>query len=316
MRARLKTHQHINVIALAKCGIAFGFLMSVATAQISPNISRVHSNLCSIANCAFGPPTVQSIDSASVVSPGGKVVLNGANFNSPDNTPGQIVLKIGSKYPMNIVHLGAPVNAIYRQPYVERQLTVLGWADSHVFGQLPADISGVMDGPATLEVWRSDGSKSAPLTVRFTAGRDLQILPMSDVTLKSCDKKADCNRCDQSTDSSQLTIPNHMNSMPTFSLFGEHAMFIPSKSGYPASGYDTYSFDLKNGWVLDDSYQFENGITENQSCKGDFADEHFNNSKPSSKPSTSDVAIPWTAGCDLQYAVALYITGPQGVPWK
>jgi hypothetical protein len=316
MRTGMNIHKHIGVIALANCGIALGFLMSVATAQISPNISRVHSNLCSIANCAFGPPTVQSIDSASVVSPGGKVVLNGANFNSPDNTPGQIVLKIGSKYAMNIVQLGAPMNAIYRQPYVERQLTVLGWADSHVFGQLPADISSVMDGPATLEVWRSDGLKSATLAVNFIAQRDLQILPMSDVIVKSCDKKADGNRCGQSSDSAQLTIPTHLGGMATFTLFGEHVMFIPNKTSWQVEGNDTYSFALKNGWVLDESYQFENGIAENHFCSSDFADERFNNSKPSSKPSTSDVVIPWTLGCDLQYAVALHITGPQGVPWK
>jgi len=251
-----------------------------------------------------------------VVSPGGKVVLQGANFNSSDGTPGQIVLKIGTKFPMTIVQFGVPMNAVYHQPYVERQLTVLGWADSHVFGQIPADIIGVIDGSVTLEVWRSDGSKSAPLNVHFTAARDLQILPMSDVTLKSCDKTADGNRCDQSTDSSQLTIPSLFLGLGSkFSIFGEHTMFIQSQT-QQAIGHDTYSFDLKNGWVLDESYQFENGIYEKQSCKGDFADEKFDNSKPASKPSTSDVRIPWDLSCDLQYAVALHITGPKGVPWK
>ena len=74
---------------------------------------------------------------------------------------------------------------LYQQPYVERQLTVLGWADSHVFGQIPADISGVIDGPATLEIWRSDESKSSPLAIHFTAARDLEILPLVDTTLVS-----------------------------------------------------------------------------------------------------------------------------------
>jgi hypothetical protein len=289
----------------------------VQSALVSPSISQLHSSLCSIAKCVFGLPTVQSLDSASVVSPGGKVVLQGANFNSSDGNPGQIVLKIGTKFPMMIVQLGVPINAVYHQPYVERQLAVLGWADSHVFGQIPADITGVMDGPATLEIWRSDGSKSARLNVHFIAARDLQVLPMSDVAVKSCAKTADANRCDQSTDSSQLSIPSHVSGSTTFSIFGEHVMFIQSQTqDYSSLGYDTYSFDLKNGWVLDNSYGLENGITENQSCKGDFADEHFANSKPSSKPSTSDVSIPWTVGCDVQYAVALHITGPKGVPWK
>jgi hypothetical protein len=258
---------------------------------------------------------VQSLDSASVVSPGGKVVLQGANFNSSDGTSGQIILKIGTKFPLTIVQFGTPMNAVYHQPYVERQLAVLGWANGHVFGQIPTDITGVMDGPATLEVWRSDGSKSAPFGVHFTAARDLKILPMSDVTVKSCDKSADGNRCDQSSDSSQLSIPSVFIGLSAFSIFGEHTMFIQNQQ--QPMGNDTYSFDVKNGWVLDDSYQFENGIAERQSCKGDFADEHFTNSKPNySKPSTSDVVIPWSAGCDLKYAVALHITGPKGVPWK
>ena len=288
----------------------------VMSAQVSPSIGQLHSSLCSIANCTFGIPVVKSLDAASVVSPGGKVVLEGANFNSSDGNSGQIVLKIGTKFPMPIVKLGVATQPVYHQPYIERQLTVLGWADSHVFGQIPPDISGAIDGPATLEVWRSDGSKSATFTVHFTAARDLQILPMSDVTLKSCDKTADGNRCDQWTDSSQLTIPSHMGYEPTFSIFGEHTMFIQNNTQQVFGRNDTYSFDLKNGWALDESYQFENGIAEKQFCKGDFADEKFVNSKPSSKPSASDVRIPWDVGCDLQYAIALHITGPKGVPWK
>ena len=287
----------------------------VQSAQVAPSIGQLHSNLCSIANCTLGLPVIKSLNTASVVSPGGKVVIQGANFNSADGDPGQIVLKIGTKFPMPIVKLGVPTQPVFHQPYVERQLTVLGWADSHVFGQIPADISGVIDGPVTLEVWRSDGWKSAPFTVNFTAARDLQILPMSDVTLKSCTYTADGNRCDQSTDSSQLTIPSHMGFDPSFSIFGEHTTFIQNTQ-QQASGSDKYSFDLKNGWVLDESYQFENGIAENQACKGDFADEKFDNSKPPSKIRTSDVRIPWYVSCDLQYAVALHITGPKGVPWK
>jgi hypothetical protein len=80
------------------------------------------------------------------------VVLQGVHFNSSDGNPGQIVLKLGNKFPITVIHLGNTGPSVYQQPYVERQLTVLGWADSHVFGQIPADISGVIDGPATLEI--------------------------------------------------------------------------------------------------------------------------------------------------------------------
>ena len=123
------------------------------------NISQLQSNICAITNCPFSPPALKSLDSASVVSPGGQVVLQGARFNSADGTPGQIVLKIGTKFPMQVIHLGSTQGGAYHQPYVERQLTNIKWADSHVFGQIPSDISGVMDGPATLEVWRSENAK-------------------------------------------------------------------------------------------------------------------------------------------------------------
>lgn len=245
------------------------------------------------------------------------MILQGVHFNSSDGTPGQIVLKLGNKFPMQVIHLGTPLPSVYQQPYVERQLTVLGWADSHVFGQIPADISGAIDGPATLEIWRSDGSKSSPLAVHFTAARDLKSLPLADVTLVSCQATADSNLCNQWSDSSQLSIPSKVTGFSSFSIYGEHTMFIPNKSDYQVTGTDRYSFNLKNGWTLDNSYQFENGYWTNHACSSDFPTENFQNSKPnSSTPTSSEVVFPWTAGCDLQYAVALSITGPKGVPWK
>src|SRR5260221_6466376 len=77
------------------------------------------TQLCAIATCPFAPPVLKSLDSASVVSPGGKVVLQGVNFNS-DGLPGQIVLKLGSKVPMTVLHLGNTGPSVYHQPYVER----------------------------------------------------------------------------------------------------------------------------------------------------------------------------------------------------
>lgn len=295
--------------------IAVSCSLHQANAQTS--ITLLQSNICAITNCPFAPPVLKSLDSASVVSPGGQVVLQGARFNSADGTAGQIVLKIGTKFPMQVIHLGGGQVISYHQPYIERQLTNLKWADSHVFGQIPSDISGVMDGPATLEVWRSDGSKSAPLTVHFTAARDLEVLPISDITVKSCAATADANLCNKWSDSSQLVIPKTAGFFPTFSIFSEHVLFIPNMTDWPVKGDDTYSFEVKNGWALDNSYQFENGYWHNSVCpKGDFLNEHFNNEKPPSAPTAADVVIPWTAGCDLKYSIALHISGPVGVPWK
>ncbi len=227
-------------------GVA-GLLQQPAMAQGMLTGKSVHAGLCSITTCPLPPkPVVKALDPASVVTPGGKVVLQGANFNSPDGNPGQIVLKIGSKFGIPI-RLG---DNGYRQPYVERQLTVLGWADGHVFGQIPADISGVMDGPARFEVWRADGSKSDPLTDHFTAIRDLTILPMDDVTLQSCSTNGDTNLCNHWSDSTQLNIPP--NVLPSPSLYGSHVLFIPLPQGHLVNGLDVFNFSLKNGglWTI------------------------------------------------------------------
>jgi hypothetical protein len=294
------------------------FLSEVVHPQGVLNASSAHAALCSIAACPSTTPVISSLDQASVVTPGGKLVLNGAHFNSQSGQPGKIVLKLGSRYPLTVMRLGSP-NTFFHQPYMERQLTVLAWADSHAFAQIPADITGVMDGPATVEIWRDDGVKSKTFVISFTATRDFQILPLSDVTIQTCEAKADANLCNHWSDSSQLTIPAKVPWLGAeFSIFGLHTMFIPNPKTDQVIGTDQYSFDLKNGWVLDESSLGENGVAPVYQC--DFSDapvnEDFPNSKPPTAPSSSGVRVFWKAGCSTQYAIALHITGPIGVPWK
>jgi hypothetical protein len=301
-----RTSVVLVLIEIAICVALEVLPQECANAQGLLTGKSVHAGLCSIATCPQSPkPIIKALDSASVVTPGGKVVLQGVNFNSPDGNPGQIVLKIGSKFGIPI-RLG---DNAYRQPYVERQLTVLGWADGHVFGQIPADISGAMDGPARFEVWRTDGSKSDPLTVHFTAVRDLTILPMDDVTLQSCSTNGDTNLCNHWSDSTQLNIPP--NVLPSPSLYGSHVLFIPLPQGHLVNGLDVFNFSLKNGWTLDDSYQFENGDYRTPGCTGDYDAEDLTGSK-----TMGAVKFEWGLVCSLQYHVSLHITGPKGVPWK
>jgi len=303
----LKKKKVIVVMALIAICAALGVLPEErANAQGLLAGKSIHVGLCSIATCPMPPmPVVKALDPASVVSPGGKVVLQGVNFNSPDGNPGQIVLKIGSKSPM-LIRLG---DNGYRQPYVARQLTVLGWAHGHVFGQIPADISGVMDGPARFEVWRADGSKSDPLIVHFTATLDLTILPMGDVALQSCSTNGDTNLCNHWSDSTQLSIPPNVSPSP--SLYSSHVLFIPLQQGHLVTGLDVFNFSLKNGWTLDDSYQFENGDYRTTGCNGDFDAEDLTGSK-----TMGAVKFDWALVCSLQYHASLHITGPKGVPWK
>lgn len=301
------TIRRMNLLQNVSIGFVLSLFSQAASGQGILTAASVHSALCSIAACQNAKPTITGFDFNSVFTPGGQFVLQGKNFNSPDGQPGSIVLKIGNKVGITVIHLG---QQFYHEPYVERQTTVLGWADSHVFGQIPADISGVMDGVATLEIQRHDGWKSDPFIIHFKATRDLQILPMTDVTVKTCATHADTNLCNNWSDSSQLSIPT--NVQPTPSLYGSHALFVPTTSNSGVNGQDIFTLNLQNGWALDNSYQFENGIAySGQGCNNHFSDVDL----PS--PSVPNRAVvSWGTSCNVQYHVSLHITGPKGVPWK
>lgn len=298
----------ILITLILTCAICLCLLPQPAKAQGVLSAKSVQVTLCSIAACQQPPkPNIKSFDASSVFTPGGEFVLQGTNFNSADGQPGLIVLKIGNKAGITIIRLGTQG---FRQPYVERQITPLGWADSHVFGEIPADISGVMDGIATVEIWRSDGVKSNAFPIQFKATKDLQILPLTDVTVKSCSTAADTNLCNNWSDSSQLTIPQNVK--PTPSLYGSHAFFIPLTSNQSQSGQDVFAFTLQNGWAFDNSVWGENGISYTASgCNQYLANEDL--------PSPSmpgQVMVKWGTGCNIQYHVSLHISGPKGVPWK
>lgn len=285
-----------------------GLLQPCASGQNILTANRVQTAVCSFAACLQpAKPVIKAVNSASVISPGGKVVLDGVNFNSADGTPGQIVLTIGVARGVAVIRLA---DNGFRQPYMQLQLTVLNWADGAVLGQIPGNIAGVMDGTATLAVWRSDGVKSDPVSVKFTAARDLVVLPMSDVTVKSCSSKGDANLCNHQSDSAQLSLPANLSPIPT--LYGTHVEFLKPQNPIPG-GYDVFTFSLQNGWVLDNSYQFENGYAYSAACTGDFANEDLDVPSPGTN---GQVVMSTNVSCGPQYKVSLHITGPKGVPWK
>jgi len=301
------TIRRMNLLLSGSLGLVLFLVCQVAGGQGVLTAASVHSALCSIAACQNAKPTITGFDFNSAFTPGGQFVLQGTNFNSPDGQPGSIVLKIGSKVGITVIHLG---QQFYHEPYVERQTTVLGWADSHVFGQIPADISGVMDGVATLEIQRHDGWKSAPFIIHFKATKDLQILPMTDIVVKTCATQADTNLCNNWSDSSQVSIPTNLHPIP--SLYGSHALFIPATSSSNVFGQDIFTLNLQNGWVIDNSYWLENGITySGQGCNNHFADVD-----PPDKSVPNRAVVSWDTSCNVQYQVSLHITGPKGVPWK
>jgi len=302
---------------------------SAAQNPIEPGGSA-HSVLCSIAACPQLKPAITGYDVTSVFTPGGKLVLQGTNFNSPDGQPGSIVLKIGSKGGLTVAHPGTG----FRQPYVERQVTVLGWADSHVSGQIPRDISGVMDGTATVEVWRHDGVKSDPFAVQFKATKDLQILPITDVTVSpgDCYTSTNLNLCNNWSDSSQLTIPSDIHPQP--SIFGAHILFMDVyKVRIP--GHDMFNFSLENGWELANVVSLGNlapfwapyfppevgvqyfspkdsvKVKVGAGCK-DYDDAYSIHGSLTA----GQAIVGWDTSCSFEYYAYIHITGPKGVPWK
>ena len=305
----MKTKRTTVVLTLIE--IAIG----VASAGLQPAVAQgvltakpLYSGLCAIAACPQPPkPVVKALDSASVVSPGGKLVLQGVNFNSSDGNPGQIVLKIGSKFSMRLIRLG---DNGYRPPYVERQLTVLGWADGHAFGQIPTDISGVMDGTATLEVWRSDGSGSNALPVQFKAAIDMKLLPMVDVAVQSCSNQADANLCNNSSDSAQLSIPPNLKPAPT--LFAVHDKFLYQQN-HRDYGSDVFTFTLNNGWTWDRAFSM---LWLIPGCPNDPSNMEPGLDTTGSTATTAKLTVKWSSVCDDEYSGTVLMQGPIGVPWK
>jgi hypothetical protein len=188
----------------------------------------------------------------------------------------------------------------HTQPYREAHLTVLGWSDGHAWGQIPGDISGVMDGPASIQIRRSDGVASDSYAVQFTAAKDSAIYPATDMKWNSCSSNADENQCDGWADFSDP------RSLAGSSIVGQHTKFL--KSGSPESSDDYYTLNLKNGWTWNHGI----GSTYDPVCIGDlFSYEVTNNT-----PTEGTIKVHWQTVCQITYNISFSIHGPRGVPWK
>jgi hypothetical protein len=258
--------------------------------------------LCAIIDCNKPPkPVTTGIDPSSAITPGGQMVVIGTNFNSNDHKSGDIVLTLGSKAPMTRQMLG---HHSFSQPYREAHLTVLGWSDGHAYGQIPSDISGVVDGPAFIQVRRSDGMASDTFQVQFIAARELhQVLPATDMNTDTCAKNGDENQCNGWADYSNPFSTGGQ------SVVGMHDKFLKN-TGPPESSVDYYSFRLNNGWAWDppkDTYNFAY-----LGCNTDtLGIEVFDYSSTGGK-----LKFSWQVNCSLLYTFQVFVNGPKGVSWK
>lgn len=265
-----------------------------------PQVGATHTALCMLADCNKPPkPVINGIDPSSAITPGGQVVLTGTNFNSNDHKNGDIVLTIGTKSAMTRRMTG---QKFYTQPYREAHLTVMGWSDGHAYGQIPGDISSVMDGPASIQIRRSDGLAADPYSVQFTAARAIDAYPASDMKWDSCSHNGDENQCNGWADYSN---PRTAGSA---SIIGVHVKFL--KNGAPESGVDYYSFSLNNGWVWDQG-RYGDYSASCANLEDNAGEEVYDSSSTGGK-----IKIPWQAACQIIYVNSVLINGPRGVPWK
>lgn len=290
----------VTLIALAaSAALAQG---SVATQAVAKKKAETtHASLCELTEVCvqLSPPVITGVDPSSAITPGGQMVVIGTNFSMPDHKSGDIILTIGSQRGIHI----PPSKATYQQPYREAHLKVLGWSNGHAYGEIPKDIiDGVMDGPAAIQVRRSDGKTSNSLPVQFTAQREYRTYPTTDMKWDFCSTNADENQCNGWSDFLAPWYDKGLNAVA-----GSHIKFL-KQTGTAQSGVDGYKFNLKNGWV----WTQDASPVAFPPCSTDSV----NVSVSDSTPAGGRISVNWQATCEVQYLIVMTIHGPWGVPWK
>lgn len=256
--------------------------------------------LCPIIDCGTpAPPAISLIDKLPVdanqpptVTPGGKVVLNGTNFNDKNGQFGTLVLLIGN--PNIFLHQEFP-------------LQDLRGSDDAAMGTIPA-MSGFIDQLAHLQLRRSDGVWSVPLSVQFYAERDVANLSASSVAQSgiTCSKNADQNQCNTWSDFGAQSPPIDVGTYPNFpAIFAVHNSFLGTENGV-----DQFHISLKNGWV----YRDRRGVFVGKSSCVWPSETVLVSTFSKASPADFTITVPWTSTCQFDYGMFMTIEGPKGVP--
>jgi len=168
------------------------------------------------------------------------------------------------------------------------QLTNLIWDYNLVNGIIPADIYGVPDQSAAVQLVTWENAESNKWPVAFTAARRVEFLPASAVQGVSCSASDNRNWC--------RIGPHGFDGFHTGWIFG-------------SSGSDTYTVTLKNGWVLHSATKLSvGGFNGNASGPEGFA--------PGS--ASAKLVMDWSYGVvgNVGYGTEIYVIGPAGVPFQ
>ena len=202
--------------------------------------------------CSSSPPGLASL--AGVAQPGGILILKGRCFGSAQ---GQV--RMYGAFPGRSV-----------------SLTVNMWADVGVAATVPADLSGVLDQGARLQIVRADGGASNEEKIAFIARRETLQLPANLVQLVRCSAANECT--------GQI-VPGG----PTVSAM--HVSERGDDSEDPnfgdLGGTDSWQVRVGNGWVLN--------TLELGNAFGSFQVSGFDQGPPDSAAFKIDwIASPWS----------------------
>jgi len=318
----------LPVLLLGTCIQAEGPSQSLKAAQsanrqIHPELSQVRtlspsplnsggnssSILCEVSVGCSGPVITQLVGATSSITPGVNVLATGTNFNAPNGTYGKFVL----------ILTDASSGSTKEFPLVNPKdsSSAPEWSNIAVYGQVPSSVVGVLDQQGWLQIQRTDGLKSAPVPVAFTAQLSFEILEPSCLHLDQCSEGANQNQCNGWADFSPLigfSAPSSRAGL-TPSYFDVHVSFTGQYLGT-----DQYSFTLINGWqyVLFDWWANVDALG-NGVCPGDHVGyPHFNQMGTqvgqfwSGGPFT--FTLPWTSACQVDLWAYICVQGPAGTP--
>lgn len=235
-----------------------------------PETFKNHLKLCQLVNCTTETPTIRSV--SGNCTPGGLLSIDGRDLGMEVG----IVTMTGPTF--------GPVN-------LRRVAWISGLA---IYGDVPEDLTGVVDQIVQIQVETSDHRVSNRFPILFKAAREMQLVPSSQVRVIRCADPALCS--------------DKCHAFPEYTFSAEHVTLCCFSGD---SGVDAFAAGpFLNGWVIDNWYcLLGNPNTHTDAININLGSNRFN------------ITVPWNSALlefdrDGTYACDVVIKGPRGTsPW-
>lgn len=279
------------------CRLAALVVLALLVTPIQPQAAPdVVLRLCKETSCQGAGalaflPRIESIFPFSNITPRGHVILKGRGFGTDK---GFLTLNLRD-------FRGQPKPVL---------LTPLEWGPTFIGAAITSDISGVKDQDATLQVQTTVKQFSNEFPVRFTALREIRLLPPEDMatSVVSCGVGSNHDVCNGQTDPNDDPLSKGGKGPSLTTIYGGHYNCWGCVG--TDRGTDTYRIVLNNGWVLD-AIDWHQVVSE----QGEAG---------ANKPTFHTGGFKWTAQIDwyatsddgVAYTINVHMSGPTGVPWR